>query len=154
MSLESCVTRNFIIIVVSILATTTVSCSQSNSDRNVVNATIPNASSLPSKISEIDVTRVSNSPSFALFSGPAGLPDGTILLSALYEDDRLLPWWPTNQPIKVENGKWEVNVLLGVNGTPYNALRSGPSYLFVVWRQDNPASVAGEYFDLVGPMPP
>ena len=125
-----------------------------NQSNNTTGATIPNPHSLPSSISEIDVTHVTSGPSFVSFSGPAGLPDGTVLLSALYEDDRLLPWWPSNQPIKVENGKWEVKVLLGVNGTPYNALRSGPLYVFVVWRKDNPASLAGQQFDLVGPPPP
>lgn len=117
------------------------------------NTTVPDTTWFPSKFSEIDVTHVGSGPSFVSFSGPAGLPAGTILLSALYEDGKLLPGWPTNQPIIVENGKWEVNVPVGVKSSP-PALRSGPSYLFVVWRKDNPESFAGKPFDLVGPPPP
>lgn len=137
-------------VVLSVLA---VGCDRTGTKSNTTaNATIPDASWFPSKFSEIDVTHVGSGPTFVSFSGPAGLPDGTILLSALYEDGKLFPGWPTNQPIIVENSTWEVKVTLGIKGSP-PTLRSGPSYLFIVWRKDNPESLAGQSFDLIGPPP-
>lgn len=156
--MKSNVTSNIVFLTFSLALFATASlqsCGPGNANQsnNTANATIPDAKSFPSKFSEIDVTHVGSGPSFVSFSGPAGLPDGTILLSALYEDSKLLPGWPTNQPIIVENGKWEVNVPLGVKrASP--ALRSGTAYLSIVWRKDKPESLAGQPFDLVGPPPP
>ena len=97
--------------------------------------------------------RVSVSPGYIYFHGTTTLPDGTVLVSDLYEDGEILPWWPTQQSILVDSGAWEMKVPLGVNGAPSD-LKIGPWYLFKVWRQDDP-SVLGQFgFDFVGPPPP
>lgn len=81
------------------------------------------------------------------FHGTASFPDGTVLLSQLYEDQKPLPWWPVDQSIVVKNGTWEIKVPLGAHGAPRDLL-SGPFYHFIVYR---PLIKAGLGFDLVGP---
>lgn len=107
-------------------------------DNETVTTTIStNPSSLPSSQDTITVTGVHVSVSKSVyFHGSAALPDGTILLSQLYEDNKPLPWWPAGQPITVEGGKWEISVPLGTNGAPSD-LPPDPGYHFTVWSRDN-----------------
>jgi hypothetical protein len=84
------------------------------------------------------------------FSGTAGLPEGTILHSQIYEDNVPLSWWPTTNDITVQNGQWTVSVSFGEQKTD-GRISVGPQYIFDIWQEDY-LDVRGEYsFDLVGP---
>ena len=91
-------------------------------------------------------------PSLILFSGTAGLPDGTVLRSQFYQDRTSVAWWPTGQDIAVQNGQWTISVALGDNGSSQKIL-VGPFYRVNVWEKDDPALGGGYSFSLVGPAP-
>ena len=117
-----------------------------------VNTKATNISSLPNAPPEemaVNGVTVAALYKYVRFHGTASFPDGTILLSQLYEDQKPLHWWPVAQPIIVENGTWAIKVLLGTRGAPSDLL-SGPFYHFIVYR---PLIKAGLGFDLVGPPP-
>ena len=101
----------------------------------------------------IDVYRVQVRPSLIIFWGTAGLPDGTVLHSQLYEMDSPLAWWPESTDIIVENGGWTISVALDEPGEVRNIL-VGPRYYYEAWEKDNPVDSDGLYFDLVGPPAP
>lgn len=83
------------------------------------------------------------------FYGVTSSPDGTVLLSQLYDSNKALPWWPKDQPIIVKSGQWEIKVPLGVNGAPAH-IWAGQ---FFIWHQDNP-SMGGEISFPAGTPPP
>jgi len=89
---------------------------------------------------------------FIELSGTSVLPDGTYLQTQLYVGDEPLSWWPTDKPVQVRNGMWEITVPLGKNGAP-KYLSMSTYYSFKVWEKDNPAVMAGYGFDLMGPPP-
>lgn len=86
------------------------------------------------------------------FSGISTLPDGTCLQTQLYVGDEPLSWWPTEKPVHVQDGKWEITVPLGKDGAP-KYLSMSTYYSFKVWEKDNPAVVAVSGFDLTAPPP-
>lgn len=94
---------------------------------------------------ELDVTGVSiYLNNFITFRGTAEFPDGTVLLSQLFEDDKALLWWPIDQQIKVDGGRWEIKVLIGDNRL------SSPYYRLIVY---NPSVKTTFSFNLKGPPP-
>ena len=115
----------------------------------IVNSIDPD--SLPSSNKEIVVNRV-RVASYIQFGGTSKLPDGTVLVSNLFEDDIPLSWWPEEQEIIVNDGKWEITVTESANITTSDLeLLVGPDYYFYIWKRDNPATKSSFYFDLVGP---
>ena len=120
-------------------------CIQGNDHQtnNTGNTTVSNQ--------KIVVNRV-HSGSYIQISGTSILPDGTVLLSKLFEDDNTLSWWPEDQEIMVKNGEWEITVTKSENITASDLeLRVGPDYDFYIWERDNPEIKSNLYFDLVGP---
>jgi len=85
-------------------------------------------------------------------TGTAGLPDGTILHSRLFEEGLPLAWWPTGTDIIVKNSQWIDSVTLEETGQT-NKILIGPGYHYEIWQQDDPTNTAGLFFDLVGPPP-
>jgi hypothetical protein len=115
----------------------------------IVNSIDPD--SLPSSWEDIVVNRV-HAGSYIQFSGTSKLPDGTVLVSKLFEDDIPLHWWPEEQEIIVNDGEWEITVTESANITASDLeLLVGPDYDFYIWKRDNPATKSSFYFDLVGP---
>ena len=115
----------------------------------IVNSIDPD--SLPSSWEDIVVNRA-HAGSYIQFSGTSKLPDGTVLVSKLFEDDIPLHWWPEEQEIIVNDGKWEITVTESTNITASDLeLLVGPDYDFYIWKRDNPATKSIFYFDLVGP---
>ena len=115
----------------------------------IVNSIDPD--SLPTSPEDIVVNRVLAS-SYIQFSGTSKLPDGTVLVSNLFEDDIPLSWWPEEQEIIVNDGKWEITVTESAKITTSDLkLLVGPDYYFYIWKRDNPATKSSFYFDLVGP---
>jgi hypothetical protein len=107
--------------------------------------------SFPSSNKEIVVNRV-RVASYIQFGGTSRLADGTVLVSKLFEDDIPLSWWPEEQEIIVNDGKWEITVTECANITASDLeLLVGPDYYFYIWERDNPATKSSFYFDLVGP---
>lgn len=84
------------------------------------------------------------------FSGTTTLSDGTILQSQLYEDDKLMAWWPVDKAIQVHDVRWQISVPLGENGAPQELSRCA-NYVFKIWAKDDPSISGGTYFDLYGP---
>ena len=120
-------------------------CIQGNDHQtnNTGNTTVSNQ--------KIVVNRV-HSGSYIQISGTSILPDRTVLLSKLFEDDNPLSWWPEDQEIMVKNGEWEITVTKSENITASDLeLRVGPDYDFYIWERDNPEIKSNFYFDLVGP---
>ena len=115
----------------------------------IVNSIDPD--SFPSSNKEIVVNRV-RVASYIQFGGTSRLADGTVLVSKLFEDDIPLSWWPEEQEIIVNDGKWEITVTECANITASDLeLLVGPDYYFYIWERDNPATKSSFYFDLVGP---
>ena len=107
--------------------------------------------SLPSSWEDIVVNRA-HAGSYIQFSGTSKLPDGTVLVSQLFQDDIPLSWWPEEQKIIVNDGEWEITVTESANITASDlGLLVGPDYNFYIWEQDNPVTKSSFYFDLVGP---
>lgn len=121
----------------------------SQNETSIVNSIDPD--SLPSSWEDIVVNRA-HAGSYIQFSGTSKLPDGTVLVSKLFEDDIPLHWWPEEQEIIVNDGKWEITVTESTNITASDLeLLVGPDYDFYIWKRDNPATKSIYYFDLVGP---
>ena len=88
------------------------------------------------------------------FCGHSKLPEGTYLQTQLYiRSQEPEPWWPADKYIKVQDGRWQINVRLGEDGAP-QALLIGPTYVFKVWEKDNPSVIATFSFDLTPPPSP
>ena len=122
-----------------------------NSQNNTSTVNSIDNDSLPSSWEDIVVNRV-HAGSYIQFSGTSKLPDGTVLVSKLFEDDIPLSWWPEEQEIIVNDGKWEITVTESANITASDLeLLVGPDYDFYIWKRDNPATKSSFYIDLVGP---
>jgi len=121
-----------------------------NSQNNTSTVNPIDNDSLPSSWEDIVVNRV-HAGSCIQFSGTSKLPDGTVLISKLFQDDTPLSWWPEEQEIIVNDGKWEITVTESANITASDLeLLVGPDYKFYIWKRDNPATKSSYFFDLVG----
>jgi len=116
-------------------------------------STPPPLNSTPT-IEVLTVTSVQVDPGdYIAFSGESSLPDDTCLQGMLYQDERPLPWWP-GDCIRVSNGRWQLRVSLGVDGTPTD-LSQETQYNFLIWQQQDPGIKADPFwFDLAGPPQP
>jgi len=112
----------------------------------------PSPSIEPSKDIDANHVHVNNGEDI-VFSGTSMLPDGTDLQTQLYIGDEPLSWWPTEKIIRVQDGEWEITVLLVDNGEP-RYLSTTTYYSFNVWEKDNPIVTAGIGFDMMGPPLP
>ena len=115
----------------------------SHSDSNTDNDITPSGE----KITPVSVNITGGTISF---TGHTVLPDGTYLQTQLYSDDTPEAWWPADECIQVQDGKWQISVRLGENGAPEN-LEVGPLYVLKVWENGNPSVMAEFPFDLTGP---
>ena len=89
---------------------------------------------------------ISSDESSITFKGLAGVADGTILRTQLYEDGKILEWWPADMDIRVSGREW----MISVPSEP-GRFASGPEYTLEIWQKDNP-EIRGKYtFDFVGP---
>jgi len=89
-------------------------------------------------------------PSRIAFSGGEYLDEGMVLHSQLYEEDKPLTWWPADEDIIVQNGKWNISVALGKN-SEVKTLFFGPMYYLKIWQEDNPANFRETGFSLGDP---
>jgi hypothetical protein len=91
-------------------------------------------------------------PSQIAFTGGEELAEGMVLHSLLYEVDRPLSWWPADDDIIVQNGKWNISVALDTN-SEVKTLFFGLMYYLKVWQEDNPANFRETGFSLGDPPP-
>lgn len=80
----------------------------------------------------------------AHFEGTTELNNAT-LQTQLYQDGKLLDWWPANQDIKSDGYFWEITVTYAEE-LPIESL-----YVLKIWDKDNPSRYGVHYFDLKGP---
>ena len=85
-----------------------------------------------------------------LISGTTDLPGGTIILSQLYENDILLTWWPSDREYIIEDGEWEIKVLLE-DTEPHDDFIPESNYWLIITVKDDPSIVDGVYWDTIGP---
>ena len=86
--------------------------------------------------------------------GESALPDGTCILTQLYEDDRPLDWWPSERCALVKDGRWEIQVRLSEEQGAPEDLSETAMYILRAWQKDDPAIEAQYFpFDLQGPPP-
>jgi hypothetical protein len=86
-------------------------------------------------------------------SGSTLLPDGTCLQARLYVDDEPASWWPVEECIPVQDGKWQTTVALGESGAP-EELDPLLQYRLDVWQKADPSVETAFWFDLYGPPAP
>ena len=83
--------------------------------------------------------------------GESALPDGTCILTQLYEDDRPLDWWPSERCALVKDGRWEIQVRLSEEQGAPEDLSETAMYILRAWQKDDPAIEAQYFpFDLQG----
>jgi hypothetical protein len=85
--------------------------------------------------------------------GQSTLPTGTCLGSELWADGELQAWWPGGDCVAVENGAWQMVVLLGTDDI-LAELDPSAQYMLRVFQQNGPEIVAVFAFDLAGPPTP
>ena len=99
------------------------------------------------------VDRVQVDSGQIVFHGSTLLPGGTCLLSRLYIDDSPASWWPYDRCTPVQEGKWEVHVPLGEDGSP-DELDALIQHKLRVWKQGDPSVETEFWFDMSGPPAP
>jgi hypothetical protein len=91
----------------------------------------------PTRALSIETTRL-YATDFLYFEGESTLPEGTALQSQLSQNGEVLGWWPSQTPILVEDGRWEIKASLGVGGAP-SRLQTAMEYDFRVWEASDPS---------------
>ncbi len=140
------------LVLVSLAGCNHYAVAQTTTSTNTTLATTQPAASAEIIAGQIKANRVQVDFSSINVTGTAGLPDGTILHSRLFEEGLPLAWWPTGTNIIVQNGQWIDSVALEAAGQTKNIL-SGPDYHYEIWQQDDSVNTAGLFFDLAGPPP-
>jgi hypothetical protein len=125
---------------------------QTTTSTNAALTTTQPAASADIIAGQLDVSRIRIDFYSINITGTAGLPDGTVLHSRLFEGETALAWWPTGTDIIVRDSQWLDWVALEAAGQTKNIL-AGPIYRYEIWQQDDPANTAGLFFDIVGPPP-
>ena len=88
-----------------------------------------------------------------ILTGTTDLVDGTILQSQLYENYIFLAWWPADREYSVEDGRWEIKVLLKEIESSEELIPE--SYYFIkIWVKDGPSIIDGVIWDTIGPPGP
>lgn len=89
-----------------------------------------------------------------LFNGESTLPEGSCILTQLYENEQPLVWWPSERCAQVKFGRWELSVRLSEEQGAPEELRETEMYILRAWQKDDPAIEAQYFpFDLQGPPP-
>jgi len=85
--------------------------------------------------------------------GRSTLPDGTCLGTELWADGELQTWWPGDTCVPVQDGAWQLSVLLGQDGAPVE-LNATAQCMVRAYQQNGPNIVSVFPFDLAGPPTP
>jgi|WetSurMetagenome_2_1015567.scaffolds.fasta_scaffold249560_1 hypothetical protein len=90
---------------------------------------------------------VSIQESSITIKGFAGVPDGTILHSQLYEEDNILEWWPADTDILVSGNNWMISV-------PKESgwFNVETDYILDIWQGNDP-TLRGKYMIEFNPPP-
>ncbi len=125
-----------------------ISATTSSTPTNTTNGT-----ETPEPSTEITAdTGITISNDSIYIHGRSTLADYTTLRTQLYENDKPLNWWPSDQDVLVHGGYWLIYIPLGKNGVP-NSL-APDEYTFKAWERDNPSNIVGFLFiDLTGQIP-
>jgi hypothetical protein len=112
-------------------------------------AAAPDKPDLPSN-SRITIGGITASDSEIRIHGKSNLPNGTCINTELWSDDMKLAWWPDGKCATINQGNWELTVLL-----VSEKLKPDVQYVVHAYQpgsQQNDVTLA---FDISGPqMPP